>query len=581
MADEVKTSTIEWNHSQDVIFTEESLEEFIRLINRNGINGIKIYSVRNDILANDGNGSKGYHNLKLDNNDGELEFKESRPWSATDDTQLLDKLKSDTYLPCFVLVKTNVPLLGTEWENIKEGRHEYFQAGDIIDIKSGDTVGTIKFIKNGTTAVVTVKGFNNGKFMLSNNATHVFLRGDGEWTNTLQGPLNLQDIQDIALDDITQNGILQIGPGRLNATTSTLYIDNDEIMVTKSIETATLSIQAEGGETLFGDTIYPKGNYEQNLGTDTHHWNGIYGKQLYLSTAADSTANPAIQGAIYVDGVRLALNGIQPHPTTADRTIYFWRGDNCWSNILSSTTETSLVLTNTTLRKGSNTAGWSGTLYFTGAGGTPTTTGSLAWISHQVTTSGNCQLVLSAADNTANSRLTADLLLSYVKGKGSNHSSWDTYTKRLELKEGAISAERVFNAVFNDYAEYRSTIDLEPGRVVIDNDDGSLSCANARLIPGAQVISDTFGHSMGETENAKTPIAVAGRVLVYPYQPRENYHAGMAVCSAPNGTVDIMTREEIREYPDCIIGIVSEIPQYDTWGTTNVEVNGRIWIKVR
>jgi len=55
----------------------------------------------------------------------------------------------------------------------------------------------------------------------------------------------------------------------------------------------------------------------------------------------------------------------------------------------------------------------------------------------------------------------------------------------------------------------------------------------------------------------------------------------MAVCSAPNGTVDIMTREEIKEYPDCIIGIVSEIPEYDTWGSDNIKVNNRIWIKIK
>ncbi len=144
-----------------------------------------------------------------------------------------------------------------------------------------------------------------------------------------------------------------------------------------------------------------------------------------------------------------------------------------------------------------------------------------------------------------------------------------------------LSAMRVYNAVFNDYAECRTTIDLTPGHVVIDQDDGSLVCSSKRLQPGAQVISDTYGHLMGGTDKAKTPIAVAGRVLVYTYQSRENYHAGMAVCSAPNGTVDIMSRAEICEYPDCIVGIVSEIPQYETWGSDNVKVDGRIWIKVR
>jgi len=36
-------------------------------------------------------------------------------------------------------------------------------------------------------------------------------------------------------------------------------------------------------------------------------------------------------------------------------------------------------------------------------------------------------------------------------------------------------------------------------------------------LPGAQIISDTFGHLMGETNDCKTPLAVAGRVLVYTY----------------------------------------------------------------
>ena len=133
----------------------------------------------------------------------------------------------------------------------------------------------------------------------------------------------------------------------------------------------------------------------------------------------------------------------------------------------------------------------------------------------------------------------------YLAMKGyPNHTStnqagfwYDGTNKRIKTYNISGSAEdidfvsnRVFNAVWNDYAEYRTTIDLTPGHVVIDQDDGSLSCSTSRLQPGAQVISDTFGHSMGETATAKTPLAVAGRVLVYTYQPRENYHAGMAVC---------------------------------------------------
>ena len=42
-----------------------------------------------------------------------------------------------------------------------------------------------------------------------------------------------------------------------------------------------------------------------------------------------------------------------------------------------------------------------------------------------------------------------------------------------------------------------------------------------------------------------------------------------------------MTREEIREYPERILGTVSEIPTYEIWGDGKVSTQGRIWIKIR
>ena len=147
---------------------------------------------------------------------------------------------------------------------------------------------------------------------------------------------------------------------------------------------------------------------------------------------------------------------------------------------------------------------------------------------------------------------------------------------------GTIIGTEVKGAVWNDYAEYRNTIeDIDAGRVVVENGDDTLSLSTERLQPGAMIVSDTFGFSIGETDECKTPIAVSGRVLAYPYEDRESYSAGDAVCSAPNGTVSKMTREEIIHYPERIIGTVSAIPTYQTWGTNEVIVNGRIWVKVK
>lgn len=151
----------------------------------------------------------------------------------------------------------------------------------------------------------------------------------------------------------------------------------------------------------------------------------------------------------------------------------------------------------------------------------------------------------------------------------------------FDCRTGTIRAAAVHGAVWNDYAEYRTTMtEIEPGRVVVENNDDTLSLSTERLMPGANIVSDTFGFSIGETESAKTPLAVSGRVLAYPNEPRDSYHAGDAVCSGPNGTVSKMTREEIITYPERIIGTVSAVPDYETWGQNNVSINGRIWIKV-
>lgn len=146
---------------------------------------------------------------------------------------------------------------------------------------------------------------------------------------------------------------------------------------------------------------------------------------------------------------------------------------------------------------------------------------------------------------------------------------------------GTITGTKVVGAIWNDYAEYRISNITEPGRVICENGDDTLSLAIERLQPGANVISDTFGFAIGETDNAKTPIAVSGRVLAYPYEDRHSYNPGDAVCAGPGGTVSKMSREEIMTYPERIIGTVSAIPEYETWGTGNVEVNGRIWIKIK
>lgn len=155
-------------------------------------------------------------------------------------------------------------------------------------------------------------------------------------------------------------------------------------------------------------------------------------------------------------------------------------------------------------------------------------------------------------------------------------------TQKIETS-GMIKGSIVKGAVWNDYAEYRICKDnFVPGMVVCENGDDTLSISKERMQPAAAVISDTFGFAIGETDDAKCPIAVSGRVLAIPYESREEFKKaiGRPVCAGPNGTISIMTDEEYRDKGYCAIGTISAVPDYATWGTENVAVNNRIWIKV-
>lgn len=140
----------------------------------------------------------------------------------------------------------------------------------------------------------------------------------------------------------------------------------------------------------------------------------------------------------------------------------------------------------------------------------------------------------------------------------------------------------VYGGVWNDYAEFRDQEDkIEPGYCVTSSKSGKVSKTIKRMQYCEGIVSDTFGFAIGETNECKTPLAVSGRALAYYSGDIEAYDIGDVVCADVDGKVTKMTREEIKEYPDRIVGTVSEIPSYDTWGEGNVPTAGRIWIKVK
>ena len=160
-------------------------------------------------------------------------------------------------------------------------------------------------------------------------------------------------------------------------------------------------------------------------------------------------------------------------------------------------------------------------------------------------------------------------------------------TYHFDMNGGYLITSRCYNAIWNDFAECREVETEEPGFCVTEAENGKMIKTTERLQAGCKITSDTYGTCIGQTQTAKTPIAVSGRVLVYTYKDRNEYPLGAAVCSAPNGTIDLMTRDEIMMYPERIVGTVSEIPKYEIWHCGSdelpeeIKVNGRIWVYVK
>ena len=146
---------------------------------------------------------------------------------------------------------------------------------------------------------------------------------------------------------------------------------------------------------------------------------------------------------------------------------------------------------------------------------------------------------------------------------------------------GDIYANKVYGAVWNDFAEYRTYkySKPNPGQVVVECGDDTVKLCDHRLSKGAMITSDTAGIVIGQKTRG-IPVAVAGRVLAYTDKPRDTFEVGDAVCSGKDGTISRMRWWEKLLFPDRILGVVSCIPNYGVWGTGDIEVNNRIWIRI-
>lgn len=402
-----------------------------------------------------------------------------------------------------------------------------------------------------------------------------------------------------------------------------LKINNKTFDGSSAVDVGTITIDygGTGATTATGALINLNGNAAKGSATVPIYWTGSawatitsYDGKASTAGTADKVANAlSVNGKTYdgsaaIDvGIIGAAYGGSGKTTLEDST-------NAFLNALSEDTAVPVDAdyyisqsagggtTTTTYHRRPVSAlynyikGKTDTLYLPLSGGTLTgqvtgITNSGSWIT--MSHSGSFNMSTAPASSSAASVVTAKTTdgswgigtlqgtnnLYFVYGTDANYEAGSNKTTNNVY---VSDTGGIYGAVWNDYAEFRTSAEqVTPGQVVYSDNRGELHKTTERLQAFEGVVSDTFGFAIGETDKAKTPLAVAGRVLVYPDEDRYTFHAGDAVCAGKFGTVSKMTREEIIAYPDRIVGIVSEIPEYEIWGSGNVPVYNRIWIRVK
>ncbi|HLE09662.1 MAG: hypothetical protein A2504_06935 [Bdellovibrionales bacterium RIFOXYD12_FULL_39_22] len=155
-------------------------------------------------------------------------------------------------------------------------------------------------------------------------------------------------------------------------------------------------------------------------------------------------------------------------------------------------------------------------------------------------------------------------------------------TDGTNVPAGNFSANKVFNAVWNDVADFQLLNDkFIPGKCYVDHIEGARIASQRCQMGVIGIASDTFGYGVGSGANeSEVPIAIAGWVLAFVDQ---EYPCGTPLTCNENGELTEMSLEEKRDYPERIVGIYKKPERNKEFGPNKnkILVNGRHWVKVK
>ena len=194
------------------------------------------------------------------------------------------------------------------------------------------------------------------------------------------------------------------------------------------------------------------------------------------------------------------------------------------------------------------------------------TTGNQTFAGAKTFTSNIIGNVTGNADTSSSSSST-----SAIAGISTYTGTTDpTGTTRVNI-DGYVYATKVYNAVFNDYAECFNNDKLVyrdvRNRIVELDDNGNTVLATENSTNVIGVVSDSYGHMLGGTEediicSNKLPIGLSGVLYVDAIEPVDIKNKGKFVVSAGDGYAKVDENPKLGTIVGKIIGIDELINRY-------------------
>lgn len=144
--------------------------------------------------------------------------------------------------------------------------------------------------------------------------------------------------------------------------------------------------------------------------------------------------------------------------------------------------------------------------------------------------------------------------------------------------DGYFYATRVYNAVYNDFADFQPVVDeIIPGICYYETGVGLKRCFKRRQFGIAGICSDTYGISVGHDNNKnQIAIAVSGWVLAY---VDNHYKPGTLLVNTKNGTLTKARWYEKFFFSNRIVASYARNETEEKWN--NIIVDNRNWVKIK